>query len=121
MTDLDEYDYELPRELIAQQALANRSAARMLVVTRSDQSITHAHVRDLPDYLRPGDCLVLNDTRVLPARLLGYRVATGGRWAGLFLAADAAGQWEVMCKTRGQLRAGEDIMLEDHRRPTPFL
>ncbi|MHB8970005.1 MAG: tRNA preQ1(34) S-adenosylmethionine ribosyltransferase-isomerase QueA [Pirellulaceae bacterium] len=120
MTDLDEYDYELPRELIAQHALANRSAARMLVVTRGTNSLTHAHIRDLPDYLRPDDCLVLNDTRVLPARLQGYRVATGGRWAGLFLRADATGRWEVMCKTRGKLRAGETIMLKDHAAADAF-
>ena len=92
----------------------------MLVVTRGDQSIAHAHVRDLPEYLRPDDCLVLNDTRVLPARLVGYRVATGGRWSGLFLAADPAGHWEVMCKTRGRLRAGERIMLEDRQADDAF-
>jgi S-adenosylmethionine:tRNA ribosyltransferase-isomerase len=117
---LHEYDYELPRELIAQHALADRSAARMLVVTRGATSITHSHIRDLPDYLRPGDCLVLNDTRVLPARLLGYRAATGGRWAGLFLTADATGRWELMCKTRGKLRAGETIMLEDRQAADAF-
>ncbi len=120
MTDLDDYDYELPRELIAQRALANRSAARMLVVTRGDRSIAHAHIRDLPDFLRSGDCLVLNDTRVLPARLRGHRVATGGRWAGLFLADDAAGHWQVMGKTRGKLRAGDVIMLEDHSAADAF-
>jgi S-adenosylmethionine:tRNA ribosyltransferase-isomerase len=120
MTDLDDYDYELPRELIAQRALAHRSAARLLVVTRSNESMTHAHVRDLVEYLRPHDCLVLNDTRVLPARLTGYRVATGGRWTGLFLADNGAGTWQLMCKTRGKLRAGETIMLEDRQAAAAF-
>lgn len=113
MSNLDHYDYELPRELIAQYALSRRSDARLLVVSRSEQSVTHAHVRDIGHYLRPGDCLVLNDTRVLPARLLGYRTSTGGRWSGLFVTSDPAGNWEVMGKTRGRLRAGETVMLQD--------
>lgn len=58
MSNLDHYDYELPRELIAQYALSRRSDARLLVVSRSEQSVTHAHVRDIGHYLRPGDCLV---------------------------------------------------------------
>jgi S-adenosylmethionine:tRNA ribosyltransferase-isomerase len=120
VTDLSEYDYELPSELIAQRPLKNRSDARMLIVGRDDQSIAHAHVRDLPEYLRPDDCLVLNDTRVLPARLVGYRIATRGRWSGLFLAANAQGHWEVMCKTRGRLRAGESIMLENRQAQDAF-
>lgn len=111
MAELSEYDYELPGELIAQRALRHRGDARMLVVDRGDASLTHAHVRDLPQYLRPPDCLVLNDTRVLPARLIGYRLTTGGRWSGLFVAADDQGRWEVLCKTRGRLRVGERIML----------
>lgn len=113
MPELDEYDYELPRELIAQHALSARSDARLLVASRHDQSLAHAHVRDLGRYLAPGDCLVLNDTRVLPARLLGYRTNTGGRWSGLFVASDATGNWEVLSKTRGKLRPGERIMLQD--------
>jgi S-adenosylmethionine:tRNA ribosyltransferase-isomerase len=115
VTDLSEYDYELPSELIAQRALKNRSDARMLVATRHDQTISHAHVRDLPEFLRPHDCLVLNDTRVIPARLVGYRMATRGRWSGLFLAANAQGHWEVLGKTRGRPRVGEQIMLEDRQ------
>jgi len=113
MPDLAEYDYDLPRELIAQQPLSHRSDARLLVVSRRDQSLAHAHVRDVGRYLSPGDCLVLNDTRVLPARLLGHRTRTGGRWSGLFVASDAAGNWEVMSKTRGKLHPGETVMLQD--------
>ena len=78
MTDLDDFDYTLPDELIAQRPLADRTAARMLVVSRADDSIEHAQVRHLPEYLRAGDCLVLNDTRVLPARLQGRRATTAG-------------------------------------------
>jgi S-adenosylmethionine:tRNA ribosyltransferase-isomerase len=111
--DIDAYDYELPRELIAQQPLRRRSDARLLIVRRSDESLAHRHVRDLPEILNPGDCLVLNDTRVVAARLVGYRLATRGRWSGLFLEADAAGLWKVLCKTRGRLAPGEVIVLRD--------
>ncbi len=103
MTELSNYDYELPPELIAQRPLATRSDARMLVVDRRQQSFEHLHVRDLPELLRAGDAIVLNDTRVVPARLVGYRTQTGGRWFGLFLETDADGNWRVMSKTRGKI------------------
>jgi S-adenosylmethionine:tRNA ribosyltransferase-isomerase len=60
-----------------------------------------------------GDCLVLNDTRVVPARLVGYRTATKGRWEGLYLATEASGAWQILCKARGKLTAGETIQLVD--------
>ena len=113
MSELSQYDYSLPPELIAQQPLARRSDARLLVVDRSAQTLEHRHVRDLPEILRGGDRLVLNNTRVIPAALAGYRTETGGRWQGLFLALDEAGHWRLLCKTRGRLRAGEQITLVD--------
>lgn len=113
MAEIDAYDYELPPELIAQHPLATRSDARLMVVDRGRQSIEHAHVRDLPQCLLPGDCLVINDTRVIPARLVGYRARTGGRWQGLFLDADAQGTWRVISRTRGRLTPGETLVLRD--------
>jgi S-adenosylmethionine:tRNA ribosyltransferase-isomerase len=113
MSEIDQYDYQLPRELIAQRPLRQRSDARLLIVRRRQATLDHAHVRDLPELLSPGDCLVLNDTRVIPARLTGRRTRTGGRWTGLFLAADQTGNWKVLAKTRGKLAAGETISLED--------
>lgn len=115
MSDLDltRYDYHLPAELIAQQPVTHRPDARLMVVQRQGGHIHHSHVRDLSEWLRPGDHLVLNDSRVIPARLVGYRKATGGRWQGLFLRADDQGIWELLCKTRGKLVAGERIMLQD--------
>jgi S-adenosylmethionine:tRNA ribosyltransferase-isomerase len=107
------YDYDLPPNLIAQQPLARRSDARLLVVDRAGQGISHRHVRDLPELLRPGDCLVVNDTRVVPATLLGRRVSTGGRWQGLFLDADPQGLWRIICKTRGKQAPGDVVMLQD--------
>jgi S-adenosylmethionine:tRNA ribosyltransferase-isomerase len=111
MTDLDAYDYQLPDHLIAQHPVANRSDARMLVVDRAEGEIHHRHVRDLPDILLPGDALVLNDTQVVNARLVGKRSETGGRWEGLFIETNEQGIWRVLSKTRGKLRAGERITL----------
>lgn len=113
MSELSRYDYDLPRELVAQAPLARRSDARLLVVDRRTESLSHRHVRDLPELLAPGDCLVLNDTRVVPARLLGRRTLTGGHWEGLFVAALPDGSWRLLCKTRGKLSAGEMVTLEN--------
>lgn len=112
MSDLEHYDYHLPKELIAQHPLANRIDARLMVVDRAAGSIEHAYVRDLPELLRPNDCLVLNDTRVIPARLVGHRERTGAKWTGLFLESDEHGAWRVLGKTRGHLEPGETVMLQ---------
>jgi S-adenosylmethionine:tRNA ribosyltransferase-isomerase len=109
----DYYDYTLPKALIAQQPLANREDARLMVVKRRDQTIDHCHIRNLNEVLNPGDCLVLNDTRVIPAKLIGFRTSTGGRWQGLFLQADPQGNWKVLCKTRGNAKPGETVTLQD--------
>ena len=77
--------YELPLELIAQQPCPERDQSRLLVTHRIGSSIEHRVFRDLPDLLSPGDLLVLNDTRVLPARLVGRRARNGVHWDGLFL------------------------------------
>jgi S-adenosylmethionine:tRNA ribosyltransferase-isomerase len=111
MDDISHYDYELPKELVAQSPLLVRSDARLLFVDRQRNSLSHNHVRDLPELLGAGDCLVLNDTRVVPARLEGHRTKTGGRWEGLFLEAEKTGHWRILCKTRGKLTPGETITL----------
>ena len=111
MTDIDQYDYQLPPELIAQEPLPNREDARLLVVRREARSLEHMHVRDLPEILQEGDCLVINDTRVIPARLVGYRQSTGGRWKGLFLEANEHGFWRLLGKARTKVYPGEKITL----------
>jgi S-adenosylmethionine:tRNA ribosyltransferase-isomerase len=112
MSELDQYDYELPRHLIAQEPVISRIDARLMVVDRKQKSLSHRYIRDLPEILSAGDCLVLNDTKVIPARLLGYRADTGGRWEGLFLeAAPDRASWRVLSHTRGKLTPGEPIML----------
>ena len=109
MNRITDYDYELPPELIASTPAAQRDAARLLVVDRATSSLSHRTVRDLPELLRPRDCLVVNDTRVLPARLLGKRTATGGRWEGLFLGTTPAGDWRLLSQSRGRLLEGEQV------------
>ena len=106
---LEQLDYELPPELIAQRPVERRDQSRLLVLDRATGTIRHRQFVDLPELLAPTDCLVLNDTRVVPARLVGRRVATGGRWEGLFLREHASGTWELMCQTRGQPQLGESF------------
>ena len=106
-----DYDYYLPRERIAQLPLENRTDARLLVVDRNAGILTHRHVLDLPEYLGPNDCLVVNDTKVLPARLIGVRSLTGGRWEGLFLGFGPNGDWKIIGKTRGKIQPGEEVQL----------
>jgi S-adenosylmethionine:tRNA ribosyltransferase-isomerase len=111
MTATSEYDYDLPKDLIAQHPLANRGDARMMVVDRKNDQIIHSHIRNLSEFITPRDCLVVNDSRVVPARLIGYRSSTRGRWEGLFLSADDHGLWRVLGKARGKLVPGETIQL----------
>jgi S-adenosylmethionine:tRNA ribosyltransferase-isomerase len=106
------YDYELPATLIAQDPCAERDHARLLLLNRATAGLSHHFFYDLPELLNPGDLLVLNDTRVLPARLLGRRAQTGGKWEGLFLRRLPNGLWELLCQTRGRLLAGEMIQVE---------
>lgn len=107
------FDYELPRHLVAQEPLRHRADARLMVLDRHRQEISHHHVRDLPVLLPAGDRLVLNDTKVVMAQLVGRRVATGGRWQGLFLDTTPEGHWQILCKTRGHLSPGEAVALID--------
>jgi S-adenosylmethionine:tRNA ribosyltransferase-isomerase len=100
------FDYTLPEHLIAQHPAAERDAARLLVVRRATGALEHRTFRDLPDLLAPGDLVVLNDTRVLPARVVGRRESTGGKWEGLFLRATETGLWEMLAQTRSYPEVG---------------
>ena len=114
MSEMDRYDFELPKQLIAQHPRSNRTDARLMLVDRRSGTIEHAHIRDLPEQLVAGDSLVLNNSRVIPAKMVGFRMTTRGRWQGLFLSEDPqTGVWEVLAKTRGKLVPGERIMIED--------
>ncbi len=104
-------DYELPHELIATRPAEPRDAARLLVVSRTGDRVDHVHVRDLPAYLDAGDAIVFNTTAVIPARLCGTRVATGGGVDGLFIEETGPGLWLVMLSRGGRLKAGDVIDL----------
>lgn len=92
----DEFDYQLPQELIAQTPIEPRDAARMLVVERATGTFAHRHFRDLSNYLAPGDLLVLNESRVIPARLLARKVPSGGRVELLLLTRHDPRTWEAL-------------------------
>lgn len=112
----DELDYELPQELIAQTPAQQRDQARLMVARRSSDAVDHRHVRDLPRILRPGDLLILNDTRVLPARFPAVREATGGRVDALFLETPDDRRWHLLLDTRGKPRPGESLRLPNDDR-----
>ncbi len=104
-----DFDYHLPPELIAQHPLAQRDLSGLLVLNRADGTIQHSSFAQLPNYLSPGDCLVLNDTRVVPAKFQAKR-ATGGKVNGLFLT-ESDGIWQVMLRPSSRLRPGESLDL----------
>ena len=101
----DELDYTLPPELIARNPVYPRDQSRLLVYRRGSDSIDHCLFSDLPQFLSPGDLLVANDTRVLPAKL-SLTKPSGGRLTGLFIAEISPGIWRVLLRTRGRAAAG---------------
>jgi S-adenosylmethionine:tRNA ribosyltransferase-isomerase len=106
-------EYTLPPELIAQEPCEPRDQARLLTVRRFTGMFEHRYFHELPNLLDAGDLLVLNDTRVVPARLLGKRARTGGKWEGLFLRElSDESTWEMICQTRGALQEDEIIEVE---------
>ena len=106
---LSDFDFELPQELIAQQPLADRSGSRMLVVDRAAGTFTDHQFREFPNYIRPDDCLVLNDTRVFPSRLIGRRKGTGGE-VEVFLTKQLDGStWNTLVRPAKRVRVGDHV------------
>jgi len=105
---LADFDYDLPEELIAQFPARRREDARLLRIDRATGEITHGLFVDFPELLRPGDCLVLNDTQVFPARLVGVR-PTRGKAEALLIRQQADGTWQALCKPVARLRPGTEI------------
>ncbi len=101
--------YDLPEELIAQTPLEKRDTSRLLVLDRKTGERTHKHFYDVLDYLQPGDCLVMNDSRVLPARLLGHR-PTGGAVEVLLLRDLGDKKWECLCKPGRKMQVGSQVV-----------
>jgi S-adenosylmethionine:tRNA ribosyltransferase-isomerase len=103
---LHDFDFTLPPELIAQRPAAQRDQSRLMIVDRAQQRFTHDVFANLGTYLRPDDVLVVNDTKVIPARLQGRKVGSGGRVEVLLLHENGAGIWEVLLKPASKVRAG---------------
>lgn len=107
----EDFNYELPEELIAQDPLSDRSSSRLMVLDKKTGEIAHRIFKDIIDYINPGDCLVINDTKVIPARLIGERVGTGAAIEVLLLKRipDRNDEWEVLVKPGKKARPGTEI------------
>ena len=101
--------YDLPEELIAQTPLEKRDSSRLLALDRKSGAVSHKHFYDIIDHLNPGDCLVMNDSRVLPARLLGHR-PSGGAVEVLLLRDLGNKQWECLCKPGRKMQVGNEVI-----------
>ncbi|WP_010678266.1 tRNA preQ1(34) S-adenosylmethionine ribosyltransferase-isomerase QueA [Bacillus timonensis] len=112
---LDLFDFYLPEELIAQTPLENREASRLMVVDKETGEITHTHFRSILSYLNEGDCLVLNDTRVLPARLYGVKEDTGAKVEVLLLKQKDGDTWETLVKPAKRVKEGTVLSFGDGR------
>lgn len=108
--NVHDFDYELPEELIAQTPIANREMSRLMVMDRETGELRHKVFHDILDYLQPGDCLVLNDTRVLPARLYGEKEGTGGKMEFVLLRQMEGDRWEVMVRPGKMAKPGKTFV-----------
>lgn len=111
--NVEDFDFHLPEELIAQTPLENRSESRLMVLDKEKGSIEHHRFKNIVDFLKEGDCLVLNDTRVLPARLYGQKQDTGANIEVLLLKQEDGDQWETLVKPAKRVRVGTEIVFGD--------
>ena len=105
-----DFYFDLPQELIAQDPLEDRSSSRLLALDKESGSVTHHVFRDICDFLKPGDCLVLNNTKVIPARLMGEREGTGASIEVLLLKRKENDVWETLVKPGKKARPGTKII-----------
>jgi len=113
-----DFNFDLPPELIAQHPAPQRDESRLLVLSRAGGNVEHRHTRDLPGVFRAGDVLVLNNSRVIPARLRGANARTGGKFEILLLEEKAANDWWVMLRPGKSARVGTQIIFHDNRQMT---
>ena len=111
--DVKDFDYELPEELIAQDPLEDRSSSRLMVLDRKTGDVEHRHFRDILDYLNPGDCLVINNTKVIPARLYGAKEDTQAKIEVLLLKRKENDVWETLVKPGKKAKPGTRIVFGD--------
>lgn len=110
---IEEFDYNLPTELIAQTPAEQRDSCRLMVLNREKQSIEHKHFYDILDYLNEGDCLVVNDSRVIPARMYGIKESTGAHIELLLIKRIEGDKWESLVKPGKRLRPGDTVILDE--------
>ena len=112
---INDFDYELPQELIAQTPAEKRDFSRLMVVDRATGSVEHKHFYDIIDYLQPTDCLVLNNSKVLPARLYGTKEGTGAKVEFLLIKRIEGDIWETMVRPGKRLKPGDAVSFSDDR------
>lgn len=110
---LDDFDYELPKELIAQTPSEKRDECRLMVLNRSEKTVEHRHFYDVLEYLHEGDCLVLNDSRVIPARMYGTKEHTGAHIEILIIKRVEGDKWEALVKPGKRLHEGDTVIITD--------
>ncbi|MCL6472105.1 MAG: tRNA preQ1(34) S-adenosylmethionine ribosyltransferase-isomerase QueA [Firmicutes bacterium] len=109
----EEFDYKLPENLIAQVPVEPRDASRLMVIHRDTGEIENRIFRDIKDYLNPGDCLVINDTKVIPARLMGQKAGTGGQVEIFLLSEVESNLWEALVRPGRRLRPGAEVIFKN--------
>ena len=107
---INDFDYNLPEELIAQTPAEKRDFSRLLVVHRNDGTVEHKHFYDIIDYLKEGDCLVLNNSKVLPARMFGVKEGTGAKVEFLLIKRIEGDTWETMVRPGKRLKVGDSVL-----------
>ena len=113
MMNVKDFDYELPEELIAQDPLEDRSASRLMVLDRKTGEVEHRHFKNITEYLKPGDCLVINNTKVIPARLFGAKEETNAKIEVLLLKRKENDIWETLVKPGKKAKKGTKIIFGD--------
>ncbi len=113
MLKTSDFYYDLPEELIAQTPLEKRDSSRLMTLNKTTGEVGHHHFYDLPSFLKPGDCMVLNDSRVLPARLIGRRLPGGGAVEVMLLVDKGAGVWECLVRPGRKVRTGAQLVFGD--------
>jgi len=116
---IEDFDYELPVELIAQTPLDERDSCRLMVLDRSKGTVEHRHFYDILDYVNPGDCLVLNDSRVIPARMYGIKEGTGAHIELLLIKRIEGDKWECMVRPGKRLHEGDTVRLAGRTETVP--
>ena len=109
----DDFSYDLPHELIAQHPMEERDRCRLMVLNRKEGTVSHRHFYDILEYLNPGDCLVMNDSKVLPARIFGVKEGTGAKVEFLLIKRIDGDLWESMVRPGRRLKPGDSVVFSD--------